>query len=360
MANRSGPRITSLVSLYISVLFTVLCAVVPNYWTLLISRVMIGIGVGMNMSSSGLLFTNGASCKKVYLQGTFVWVIAMDIAAVWVGVLGYFVLDYLSWREFVLLTSIPLFVPPILLLHFSVTEDITGNSEAVEESRGILESNVVSNVVSSGVSNIEDNVENNAAACPNDSCNFPTLRVFKLSICTFLNAFSLYGLIIVFPKLLQSVNRRQGMDEEDPCATVVRGTNFLQLALINGGCLAGAMLGGWLHDRFPFKVVYPTLAAVATAGFVLLFVRQDGYWMVVLIGFVMNVMLYVEDIEICFIQYDISFFGRENMNVASSVVLAAELFGSALGCTCASFLSPGLEVFIAIGVMLTISLIFLK
>ena len=294
----------------------------------------------MNLTSSGLLFANGASCQKVYLQGTFVWVIAMAIGSAWVGVLGYFVLGYLSWREFVLLTSIPLFVPPILLLHFSVTEDVQGNSEAIEESQGILESN--------------------ATAAPKDAGKFPTLRVVKLSACYFLTAFSVYGLIILWPALLRSVNRSQGIDEEDPCATVVRGSNFLQLALINIGILGGAILGGWLHDRFPFRVVYPTLAAVATAGFVLLFLHQDGYWTLILIGFTMNVLMHIEDTEIVFIQYDISFFGRENMNVASSVVLAAEQFGSVFGVSCASFLSPGLEVFIATSAILVIALIFLK
>ena len=43
-----GRRTTLLISLYLSVIFTVLYAVVPNYSSLLISRLLIGFAVGLN------------------------------------------------------------------------------------------------------------------------------------------------------------------------------------------------------------------------------------------------------------------------------------------------------------------------
>ena len=46
-----------LVSLYISILSTVVCSLVPNYWTLIVSRALLGLCIGLNMSICGLYFT---------------------------------------------------------------------------------------------------------------------------------------------------------------------------------------------------------------------------------------------------------------------------------------------------------------
>ena len=50
-----------LVSLYTSVLTTVLCSLVPNYWTLIISRALLGFCIGLNLTTSGVYFAERVS-----------------------------------------------------------------------------------------------------------------------------------------------------------------------------------------------------------------------------------------------------------------------------------------------------------
>ena len=337
ITNSLGPRKTSLLALYLSILFTVLCAVVPNYWTLLLSRIMIGIGIGMNTTPSGVFFTNGASCRKVYLQGTFVWIVAFEMGAAYVGVLGYFVLEYLSWREFILLTSMPLLVPPILLLHFVVTEDITASPDPVDHEKERTRDNSAS---SSGAGDGETEciLERNTVSSP----KFPALRLLKASLCPFLTFFLAFGNVLLLPILLREIKLRRGKEDEmeDRCAGAVQGSDYLLLAIINSGMIVGAILGGWLHDRFPFKIVYPTVAAFMTACLMILSFYRDVYWFIVLFGFIFNAMLEILDTERYFTQFDALVFGRENLTVVSSVIQAAASFGSLFGSSCAAFIAP--------------------
>ena len=335
ITNSLGPRKTVLLAMYMSIVFTVLCAAVPNYWTLLLSRIMIGVGIGLNLSPSGLFFTNGASCRKVYLQGTFIWVLFWESSGAWIGALGYFVLKYFSWREFLLLTSVPVFIPPILLLHFVLTEDAVPR----EETQPILEN--CETVQTSG--------------------KFPTLRLAKASLCYFLQEAQLYGLIILLPGLLRSINMLHGSsNDNDPCSAVVQGSDFIFLAIINSGMILGIILGGMLQNRFSPILVYPPVAALTTVCFVVLYFYQKTYWLVVAIGFMSYMFLKIQNIRLNMVQYDADYFGRENITVCSGIMYGVATLGSVFGTTCAAFLNPGIEVFIALGITFMISLNFLK
>ena len=45
------------------------------------------------------------------------------LGSTWVAILGYLMLESMGWRVFVLCTSIPLFVPPIALMHYVTYRD---------------------------------------------------------------------------------------------------------------------------------------------------------------------------------------------------------------------------------------------
>ena len=333
ITNSLGPRKTALLALYMSIVFTVLCAAVPNYWTLLLSRIMIGVGIGLNLSPSGLFFADGASCKKVYIQGTFIWVLLWEASGAWVGALGYVALKYVSWREFLLLTSVPVFIPPIFMLHFVLTED----AKPKEECQPILENSETSR-------------------------KFPTLRLAKASVCYFLQEAQLYGLIILLPGLLRSINmlNNGSNNDNDPCSGVVQGSDFISLTIINSGMILGIILAGLLHNRLPPRLVYPAVAALTTVCFVVLYFYQSTYWLVVVIGFMSYMFSKFQEMRLSLLQYDADYFGRENITVCSGVMYGIATLGSVFGTTCAAFLNPGIEVFIALGFLFMISLIFLK
>ena len=118
LASWFGERAVVLYSLYSSIVFTILCAIVPNYFTLLFSRALIGIGCGLNASLIGVLCVKNISSKNILPKFSFLHAsLAFTLGATWASLLGWLLLDHLGWRIFVLLTSIPLFIPPIFILH---------------------------------------------------------------------------------------------------------------------------------------------------------------------------------------------------------------------------------------------------
>ena len=69
-ADYFGRRTTFLVSLYSTVIFTVLCAAVPNYVILLILRLLIGFAVGLNHMVNLVYVSGIADNKESYILGT--------------------------------------------------------------------------------------------------------------------------------------------------------------------------------------------------------------------------------------------------------------------------------------------------
>ncbi|KAL5254200.1 hypothetical protein ACHWQZ_G013838 [Mnemiopsis leidyi] len=118
ISSRLGEKLTLFLSLYLSIIFAILCAVVPNYYTLLLSRALTGLCAGLNCATCGIFFAKLASSKRMVEKGSFLFeALAIPVGGTWVTILGWLFLDLVGWRVFILLTSIPLFIPPILMLH---------------------------------------------------------------------------------------------------------------------------------------------------------------------------------------------------------------------------------------------------
>ena len=118
ISDRFGRREVILFSLYVSALSTVICVLVANYATLVLSRALIGFSIGFNLALCCILIAEQVSSKQVSEDIILITSLVYTVGGVWSAILGYLVLDQLGWRIFILLTSLPLFIPPILLLHF--------------------------------------------------------------------------------------------------------------------------------------------------------------------------------------------------------------------------------------------------
>ena len=105
-------------SLYLSAFNTVVCALVGNYITLLLARSLIGVCIGLNMTIVWVMITGLASGKDIIEFIVIVASVMYTIGGVWSAVLGYLLLDVVGWRIFILLTSLPIFIPTIFMLHF--------------------------------------------------------------------------------------------------------------------------------------------------------------------------------------------------------------------------------------------------
>ena len=107
IANRLGERITLFLSLYLSIIFAVLCAFVPNYYTLLLSRALTGICAGLNSSVTSIFLAKHVSSKDVLTKSSFLAEsMSFAVGGTWVSLLGWLCLDIVGWRIFILLTSI--------------------------------------------------------------------------------------------------------------------------------------------------------------------------------------------------------------------------------------------------------------
>ena len=100
-ADHFGRRTTLLISLYLSVIFTVLCAVVLSYNSLLISRLLIGFAVGLNDMVNFLYISEITNDTEFYIFGTTVLSTAYSVGGGWAGGLGYLFLEKIGWRYFV-------------------------------------------------------------------------------------------------------------------------------------------------------------------------------------------------------------------------------------------------------------------
>ena len=92
-ADYFGRRTTFLVSLYSTVIFTVLYDAVPNYVTLLISRLLIGFAVGLNDMVNLVYVSEIAGNKEFYILGITFVSTAYNIGGGWVRGLGYLLLE---------------------------------------------------------------------------------------------------------------------------------------------------------------------------------------------------------------------------------------------------------------------------
>ena len=142
ISKRLGERVTLILSLYLSIVFAILCAIVPNFYTLLLSRVLTGICVGLNGSISGIFLAKFASSKAFVTKSSFLAEgLGIPVGAAWVSLLGWLILDLAGWRVFILLTSIPFFIPPIILLHCCLqaeaVEKYSAGIDLITEKRGI-------------------------------------------------------------------------------------------------------------------------------------------------------------------------------------------------------------------------------
>ena len=68
-------------------------------------------------------------------MGTFLTSFVFAAGGGWVAILGFLMLGRLGWRVFVVCTSVPLFLPPILLLHCCLQERGEERGEVAEKEK---------------------------------------------------------------------------------------------------------------------------------------------------------------------------------------------------------------------------------
>ena len=111
-------RTLILFSSYLAVAVTVLCAFVPNFETLVLSRVLLGTSVSINYIIVSVYVTEVIHDRARYVLTMSLSATALTVAGGWIGILSYLIFERVGWRVFILFTSLPFFFPQIILLQF--------------------------------------------------------------------------------------------------------------------------------------------------------------------------------------------------------------------------------------------------
>ena len=336
ISNRFGEKFTLFLSLYLSILFAVLCAVVPNYYTLLISRALTGFCAGLNGCTVGIYLAKHASSKEVLTKGSFLSCgFAIPAGGAWVSILGWLLLEVVGWRIFVLLTSIPLFVPPIALLHFCISEKQEDQrQDSTREENSEIDTN----------SENDELIKNKTIAVPNF-----TARVIKSSLFFFCSISIGFGSIILLPWLIRSykidANTGQYVNK---CANVVHGNDLLILAAVTGVAnIIGRPIGYFLWNRVRFLVLQSTVTATMALCYALILATDS----LIATGILLAAAKFcyaLQAVEVAILHYDYGYFGTSGLQLGSSITSSVGMLGSVFGTSLAAFLPPKIAVLITL------------
>ena len=311
---RFGERHILLFSLYVSILVTILSAVVPNYYTLLLSRAFLGFCIGLNSSTVNVFFAEHVSSQSVYKFGTVASDLAFAIGGGWVAILGFLLLDTSSWRVFVVCTSLPFFIPPIIILHVSLTGNISlGEGKRMD--------------------------------CEHIEVSSQTKRVAKASAMKLINTLQGYGTILLLPSLIRAYNNHESPTKN--CDSVVHGVQFLLVALVTGGTnVIGRAVGYLLQIRARFRILQTILASIMAICYMVLIFRSDLTTSVVALA-IAKLIYAMMVTKINLITFDRTFLGTKNLAVNSGKVYTSGMIGAILGNTLAAFFRPDVAVITA-------------
>ena len=299
-----GRREALLVSLYTSIIATVFCSLVPNFWTLLISRALIGLCIGLNMSMLGLYFNEEVSSYEMYNVGKLVGLFSFTLEGGWVAVLGYFILGRMGWRYFIVCTSVPIFIPPIFILHCVLTDEVAKPRVGIQ-SEG--EPEVI-------------------------EVNGFWGRLIKGCVTNFINTLQGWGSILLIPALLTVLDEQQN--------NLTLDQQLLILALLYGVAkLIGRVLSVFLLKYVSFRILQPLLSVIiASCYLTLIFLDHSLIITVVAMG-IANMCYCVTRCELTLMEFDKQYFGTERLVLGAGVMSGCAMMGAAVGAIVASFLS---------------------
>ena len=337
LANWCGERAVVLYSLYSSIIFTLICAIVPNYYTLLLSRALIGVGCGLNSSLTGILCVKNISSKDILPKFSFLHdSLAFTLGGTWASLLAWLLLDVLGWRIFVLLTSIPLFIPPIIIIHCYTSQDY---QHSTSESGQIFEPQ------------IED--------LPVE--NF-WMRVLKGSLFMSFTICIGYGSILLLPSIIKEYNLEDQSETLDSCDHVVHGNQYLILTGMTGlANVVGRLVGFPLRSHVSFLVLQSLVMLGAGISYAIILAQPGLFVESVMMG-IGKLCYSIQGVELSIMHFDVDYFGYSRVSLGGSIMDVAGQIGAVLGTALAVFAPPqqAVRVTLVLIVLQTVLVHFMK
>ena len=207
-----------------SIIVSVLCAAMPAYASLIALRIVLGMTVAVSLTTLSVYIVETSPYKKFYAMAAVIMAMGWNIGGGWYGILAYLFLERLGWRWFVLLTSLPLFIPPFIAFKFILPETKrTDEHHNIEETKGSHQGTKESAMV---------------------------LRIVKLALVNTFRTIASVESILLLPAILKEDNIRN--DRNSPCQAI-HGAQFLIVSLVFGVCHpTGSSLGYIVHKKWIF------------------------------------------------------------------------------------------------------------
>ncbi|KAL5266551.1 hypothetical protein ACHWQZ_G003804 [Mnemiopsis leidyi] len=229
---------------------------------------------------------------------------AFTLGGGWIAVLGYLLLGKIGWRYFIVCSSLPVFLPPIFLLHCVLTE-------RTEEERTQLYSDEKTEEV--------------------EITGFWG-RLIKGSLVNFINTLQGWGSILLIPALLSYINKERN--------SLTDKQQLLILALLYGVAkLLGRILSIFLLKYIAFRILQPLLSIFIALSYLSLIFLNNNLTATVLAMGVANMCFCVTRCELTLMEFDKHHFGTERLVLAAGVMSGCGMLGAVVGAVAAQFLS---------------------
>ena len=316
LADRFGRRRVLVFSLYTSVLVSIFCAAVVNFPSLLISRGLVGVAVGFNIVIHCILAGDEVSCKAVRNTVWLVMCVAYSLGGVWVAVMGYLVFDTLGWRVFIVITTMPVLVLSIFILHFYLPSK---GEEGSEDEVDTKPEKFVSNVFG---------------------------RTLKASIFQMAFFFQNWTTILLLPALIKLLNMKKGAEEG--CDAITQGPEFLYLAVVAFAEVVGQLIFHIFSDKIRFRSTFGCLV-VMMIGSYLTMLLMEGLTVVVLTSFLVKCGVGMMMLQNTNYNFHADYYGTKWLNVCSSLAQGVAMSAGLVGAALASFAVPVATILTALG-----------
>ena len=240
--------------------------------------------------------------QEFYVPATVLTALGWSTGGGWCGIIAYLLLERVGWRWFILLTSVPVYVVPIIAFQFILPESKKSLKESNQEE--IKKEQVIT------------------------TKSTMVVRIVKLVFLNALRVFPCAGGILLLPAIFREDNKR--VDGGSPCNTI-HGTQFLVVSLAFGVChIIGKLSGYTVHKLTARAVVSFILFSITTTTAVLVTLfNLDRVVVLVVCLCVVQISLSAMATEIDILSYDSFFFTQPYLLVSSALRLTVDFLASA-------------------------------
>ena len=243
------------------------------------------------------------------------------------SILGWLLLDHLGWRVFVLLTSIPLFIPPIFIIHCCTEPE--AHQEIESESNPILETPPADNL----------------------SMKVFCVRALKASLFMGFSFWIGDSGILLLPAIIREHNLEAELETFENCEEVVHGHQYLILAGMNGlANVLGRSIGYPLTSRFSFGVLQSLVMVGAAISFGVILAKPGLPVESAMMG-IGKLCYSIQGVETFTLLYDVDYFGYSGVSLGSALMYMGGQVGAVLSISLAAFTLPQHAVFITLVVI---------